>query len=94
MSGKHTILDKAQDQLKVWDKQIDELKAKADLAEAQSRRKYQEEINRLKKIRQDLADRIDQYDQDSKAGLAELEKGLKDFRQAFTSALDKFNPIK
>ncbi|MCF7801399.1 MAG: hypothetical protein K9N34_05205 [Candidatus Marinimicrobia bacterium] len=94
MSQKHRVLDKAQEQLKSWDRKIDELKAKADVAEAKSQGKYQEEMNRLKEMRRDLAGRIEKYRKSGEEGLAELEKGLEEFGNAFSKALDKFKSIK
>ncbi|MCF7796938.1 MAG: hypothetical protein K9N11_01860 [Lentisphaeria bacterium] len=93
MPQKNRVLDKAQEQIRLWDKKIDELKAKADLAEATSQRKYQEELNRLEERRRDLAGRIEKVKKGSEAGLEELEKGLEDFGKAFSKALDKFKSI-
>jgi chromosome segregation ATPase len=94
MEDKKSYLQKMADQLKQWDTQIDELKAKAIKAKAGSRTELFSQIDELRVKKETAQDKLKQL---RKAGdgswdgmKAGLERSWKEFKGAFSNASAKF----
>ncbi len=94
MEDKKSYLQKMADQLRQWDVEIDELKAKTDKAKTESRRELLEQIDELRAKKEAAQDRVkqlweagdDAWD-DMKTG---LEKSWTELKGAFSKASAKF----
>lgn len=90
---KHKAVEHGKELLKDADNKIEELEKKADKASGDTKVKYQKSIEKLKKMRSNLAKKFDELEKSSadnwettKHGFAEA---YKDLRDAYKEATDK-----
>jgi DNA polymerase IIIc chi subunit len=94
MEDKKSYLQKMADQLKQWDREIDELKAKTATAKAESKTEILKQIDELRLKKKTAQEKLKQLREAGdgawdmmKAG---LERSLSEFRSAFSNAAAKF----
>ena len=94
MEDKKSYLQKIADQLKQWDREIDELKAKTVTAKAGSKKEILKQIDQLRLKKKTAQEKLKQLREAGdgawdmmKAG---LERSLSEFKGAFSNAAAKF----
>lgn len=94
MEDKKSYLHKMADQLKQWDIKIDELKAKAAKAKAESRAELLSQIDVLRAKKKSVQDKLKQLQEAGDGAWDEMKTGLErswtEFKGAFTKASAKF----
>ncbi|MEJ2544078.1 MAG: hypothetical protein P8Y99_08415 [Calditrichaceae bacterium] len=94
MEDKKSYLQKMADQLKQWDAKIDELKAKAALAKAESRAELLSHIDLLRAKKKPVQDKLKQLQEAGDGAWDEMKTGLErswtEFKNAFSNASAKF----
>jgi len=94
MTDKKSYLQKMSDQLKQWDTEIDELKAKAIKAKAGSRAELLGQIDKLRAKKETVQDKLKQLQAAGDGSWDEMKAGLersrKEFKGAFSNAFAKF----
>lgn len=96
MSMKQAYVEKVQARLNEWDSEIEQLKARADEAEADAKIKYYEQIETLREQQQKAQSKLDDLRasgedawEDMKAGVQSawdsLEKAAKDAKSRFAA---------
>jgi len=95
MDDKQSYLQKLAAQLQQWDKEIDQLKVKADIAKAEAKTELLKQIDELRAKKQTAQGRLselqaagDEAWDDIKTG---VEKSWTEMKGAFKSAMSKFN---
>ena len=95
MSTKNSYQQKFEAQLNEWKAEISTLKAKADKADAQARIEMNKNIDKLRKKRDDLQNKLEQFKKAGEDGWKDLKEGLdsagKTLTQALSSAKSKFD---
>jgi len=93
MEDKKSYLQKMADQLKQWDTEIDELKAKAIKAKAGSRTELLGQIDKLRAKKETAQDKLKQLQAAGDGSWDEMKAGLerswKEFKGAFSNASAK-----
>jgi len=94
MTDKNLYMEKAKARLEQWNAEIDKMKAKAHEAEADAKIKYQEQIEEMRKHRdeaelkmQEIAAANEDAWKDMKAGFDKAWDGVSD---AFSKAMSRF----
>jgi hypothetical protein len=94
MEDKKSYLQKMADQLKQWDREIDELKVKTVAAKAESKTEILKQIDELRLKKKTAQEKLKQLREAGdgawdmmKAG---LERSSSEFRSAFSNAAAKF----
>jgi lipid II:glycine glycyltransferase (peptidoglycan interpeptide bridge formation enzyme) len=87
MDSRQDYLEKLKLKLDEWNAKIDELEVQAKLAEMENREKYESELARLKKQRDELIDRIDKMRDSGEKAFEELRAGAE---QAWDSLAEAY----
>lgn len=94
MSMKDTYVKKLQSKLDEWNAEIDKLKAKADVKEADARQEYYKQIDELKSMKEGVRKKLDELSEagddaweDLKAG---ADRAWESASRAFSSAMSRF----
>ncbi len=94
MEDKKSYLQKMADQLKQWDAKIDELKAKAVKAKAESRAELLKQVDALRAKKEGVQGKLKQLQEAGDGAWDEMKSGLErswtEFKGAFTNASAKF----
>lgn len=88
------FVDKLVAQLKEWDAEIDKLEAKAQGAQAETKAKYNKQVQELRNKKKVAQDKLEQVKQASEGAWEDLKSGAEEafgaMKNAFQSALSKF----
>jgi len=87
MSQRDQYIEKAKARLDQWNAEIDKLEAKADEAEADAKVRYQQQLQELRRYRDDAEKRIKDLQQAGDDAWRDLKTG---FDQAWDSIGDAF----
>lgn len=94
MEDKKSYLQKMADQLKQWDAEIVDLKAKAGKAKAESKTELLNQINELRTEKEAVQDKLKQLQEAGDGSWDEVKAGLErswtEFKGAFSKASAKF----
>jgi DNA mismatch repair ATPase MutS len=94
MEDKKSYLQRMADQLKQWDIEIDELKAKAVKAKADSRIELNNQIDELRAKKKTAQEKLTQLQEAGDGAWGEMKAGLErswtEFKGAFSKASEKF----
>jgi len=94
MEDKKSYLQKMADQLKRWDAEIVELKAKADKAKTESRSELRSQIDELGAKKEAAQDKLKQLQEAGDESWDEVKAGLErswtEFKGSFSKASAKF----
>jgi len=94
VEDKKSYLQKQADQLRKWDAEIDELKAKAGKAKAGSRSKLLEQIAELRAKKEAAQDKLKQLQEAGDSAWDDMKKGLEkswtELKDGFSKAYERF----
>ena len=94
MTDKDVYVQKLHAKLDEWNAEIDRLKAKAKMAEAESRLEYQKEIEKLEKSRAETDEKLADLRQAGEGAWEDLKSGVQSawnsMEDAVKSAQSKF----
>lgn len=89
MENRNEYVESLKKKLDEWNAQIDELEVKAKLAEMENRSKYESQLSKLKKQREEIREKIDQMQQSSGKAYEELRKGVEGAWEILGDAYNK-----
>jgi uncharacterized coiled-coil DUF342 family protein len=96
MDSRDVYQEKMDAQLRQWDAQIAELRAKADKAKAQAKIEYLERVEEIRSKRDTAARKLEELKKTSDDAWADVKNGLekawKDLGSAIDSAFSRFKP--
>ena len=95
MTGRREeLVRKLQAKLEEWNTRIDELEVQAALMEAEARTEQQKRIERIRRKRDEVRDKIDALSRSGDDALRDLEQGVNlavdALKEAFQSATSRF----
>ena len=86
MKSRDEHIQELKQQLDTWNAKIDELEVQAKLAEMENREKYEAEIQRFKKKRDELRKTIEEMAHSGEAAFSELQRGAEQAWEALSEA--------
>lgn len=87
MNERRNYIDKFNQQLKMWDAEINKLELKADQAEADAKKKYKETIAKLVEKRESLQNKLKDLDKATEDAWGELKQGFEKSWQDMSKAI-------
>lgn len=93
MNEKERYMDEVDTKIKQWNARIDELKAKAEVAESQNRRAILEKVDELQRKRRELEQKVQKIRTAGEGAWSDLKnstkKAVNDLEQGIQSAFSK-----
>lgn len=94
MKERDEWVEKAKAKLDEWNEELDELEAKARVAKAEQKARYQRLLASLREYRDRLRNRISEVEEAGDAAWAELkdgaERGWRSLQEGFRAAVEEF----
>ncbi len=88
MSEREIYVQKIKSQLDVWSAEIDKLQAKAEIAEADMKHKYQEQVDNVKSLREAAEEKLTQLQEAGDSAWNDFKAGVETARDELQSAME------